>query len=273
MATKRTPEQVPQHGTYNGYSNYGCKCELCRAAGAEWRRQRYVKKARAPRVPQHGTTSEYGNHGCRCDLCRAAKAEASHARYTANKEAVYAQLKSWRESNPERYLATRRAGQRRRRAENPEKHRAKYKQWLQANPDVAKAAQIAWKERNPDRVRATQVAWVSANRERVLEKQREWQRRNRVRIAAYGAQRRSRLGTENGTVEDRDWRRLVRRFDGRCAYCGIKDRPLTMDHILPISRDGRHTIGNVLPACKSCNSSKRDYLLVEWRARRQRAVA
>ena len=36
--------------------------------------------------------------------------------------------------------------------------------------------------------------------------------------------------------------------------------------IMPIIRGGRHSIGNLLPACGSCNSSKGAKLLVEWRA-------
>jgi 5-methylcytosine-specific restriction endonuclease McrA len=51
-----------------------------------------------------------------------------------------------------------------------------------------------------------------------------------------------------------------------CAYCG---RPCkaTVDHVVPISRGGRDEAANVLPACKTCNSSKRDLLVTEWRRR------
>lgn len=48
-----------------------------------------------------------------------------------------------------------------------------------------------------------------------------------------------------------------------CTYCGGPGG--TADHVIPISRGGFHTEGNLVPACRSCNSSKRDLLLVEWR--------
>jgi 5-methylcytosine-specific restriction endonuclease McrA len=67
-------------------------------------------------------------------------------------------------------------------------------------------------------------------------------------------------------VTERDWKRLLARHDGRCAYCGSSGR-ITVDHILPLSRGGMHSIGNVLPACFSCNASKRDRLLIIWRHR------
>lgn len=71
------------------------------------------------------------------------------------------------------------------------------------------------------------------------------------------------LGGESVGVSERDWMRLIGRYDHRCAYCHER-RPLTKDHIIPVSRGGRHAIGNILPACQSCNSSKRDDLLVYW---------
>lgn len=66
-------------------------------------------------------------------------------------------------------------------------------------------------------------------------------------------------------VSVRDWRRLLTRYGHCCAYCGARSDRLQMDHVIPLSRGGRHAIGNVLPACRRCNTSKRAKLLSEWR--------
>ena len=42
-----------------------------------------------------------------------------------------------------------------------------------------------------------------------------------------------------------------------CVYCGCSEK-LTIDHILPINRGGTNDIYNLVPACLSCNSAKRD---------------
>jgi 5-methylcytosine-specific restriction endonuclease McrA len=68
-------------------------------------------------------------------------------------------------------------------------------------------------------------------------------------------------------VTERDWRRLCARYDFACCYCGCKT-PLTMDHVIPVTRGGRHSIGNLLPACASCNPSKSNSTIMEWRLRR-----
>jgi 5-methylcytosine-specific restriction endonuclease McrA len=45
-----------------------------------------------------------------------------------------------------------------------------------------------------------------------------------------------------------------------CAYCGacFVARELSCDHVVPISRGGRHVWTNVVTACRSCNGTKAD---------------
>lgn len=60
------------------------------------------------------------------------------------------------------------------------------------------------------------------------------------------------------------WKRQCAK--GRCHYCGESFPPkeLTMDHIVPIARGGLSTKGNLVPACKKCNSAKKQLLPMEW---------
>ena len=53
------------------------------------------------------------------------------------------------------------------------------------------------------------------------------------------------------------WRRRIQR--GICAYCGrtVPPATLTMDHIVPVARGGQSAKGNVVAACKECNTRKR----------------
>ncbi len=39
-----------------------------------------------------------------------------------------------------------------------------------------------------------------------------------------------------------------------------------MDHIVPLSRGGKSTKGNLAPACKVCNTKKKQLLPMEWEA-------
>jgi hypothetical protein len=67
------PTAAP-HGQNSTYSNWGCRCDECRAAHGEKmiedRASRIARvEAGSPDVP-HGTRSGYSNWGCRCDECR-----------------------------------------------------------------------------------------------------------------------------------------------------------------------------------------------------------
>lgn len=37
-----------------------------------------------------------------------------------------------------------------------------------------------------------------------------------------------------------------------------------MDHVVPIVRGGKSSRGNIVPACKECNSRKKYLLPMEW---------
>ncbi len=52
-----------------------------------------------------------------------------------------------------------------------------------------------------------------------------------------------------------------------CCYCGSQS-DLTLDHLIPQFRGGKHSADNLVVACRSCNSSKKAFDLLEWMAKR-----
>ncbi len=56
---------------------------------------------------------------------------------------------------------------------------------------------------------------------------------------------------------------------GGCAYCGTTAQPLQRDCVLPLSRGGRYTLANVVPACRSCNTSKCNDEVTSWLRRKR----
>jgi 5-methylcytosine-specific restriction enzyme A len=62
------------------------------------------------------------------------------------------------------------------------------------------------------------------------------------------------------------WLRRINQ--GICYYCKKKvgREQLTMDHMVPLSRGGKSRKGNIVPACKECNSKKKYLLPIEWDA-------
>ena len=52
-------------------------------------------------------------------------------------------------------------------------------------------------------------------------------------------------------------REVLKRDKNSCQYCG-STKHLTLDHVIPRSKGGKHTWDNVVTACEKCNSQKGD---------------
>lgn len=94
------------------------------------------------------------------------------------------------------------------------------------------------------------------------------------RKCSQRAKRNARRGRAAGSSSHYTWTEVMRVFltFGRCcAYC---ERPIVgqpdPDHVVPLSKGGSNSITNILPCCRLCNSDKRDLLLDEWAADRER---
>lgn len=63
--------------------------------------------------------------------------------------------------------------------------------------------------------------------------------------------------------KSRWWQNLIQ--NAPCYHCQapLTVSTATMDHLIPVSRGGRSTRGNVVPACKECNTVKRDHTVFD----------
>ena len=80
--------------------------------------------------------------------------------------------------------------------------------------------------------------------------------------------RKRRMASVAHDLTDAEWAALQGAWGG-CAYCGATGVPLQRDCVLPISRGGRYTLGNVVPACRSCNTSKCNAEVTAWLRRKR----
>jgi 5-methylcytosine-specific restriction endonuclease McrA len=91
---------------------------------------------------------------------------------------------------------------------------------------------------------------------------------NRSRKARAARRRQRRIARVEHDLTDAQWAELQAAWGG-CAYCGATDRLLQRDCVLAISRGGRYTLDNVVPACGSCNTSKCNDEVTSWLRRKR----
>lgn len=178
----------------------------------------------------HERRYRVGGLQAKCKPCmRALKCE-SRARH---RDSVNASLIRYRKAHPERRLAW---GQRQRAANrtNAEflaKDRARSKRWRDANPERARAGVKRWTVANPDRYRT-------------LQRKSDMTRKARKRDAF---------------IETVDPEVVFTRDAGVCGICTTPvghDENWHVDHIMPLSKGGPHSYGNVQLAHARCNKSK-----------------
>jgi 5-methylcytosine-specific restriction endonuclease McrA len=191
---------------------------------------------------------------------KARKSAAQKKWRAAHAEQVRATNQAWKAAHPEQCKAHARKSR--------QKHRAKAtvrsRDWYQRNLDRAResgrckaAKQYA---ANPARRQANSLRWKQKHAAEVLQYAKDYAAAHPEVGRATSRRRRARK--KAAPICDftaAQWRALCKAVDYRCAYCGQKFllRELTQDHITPLSKGGNHTLGNIIPACASCNSRKK----------------
>lgn len=66
---------------------------------------------------------------------------------------------------------------------------------------------------------------------------------------------------------------LLEKFNRTCAYCGAKNTPLEIEHIVPRSAGGSNSLTNLCIACSKCNTRKGSRRLEDFLANKPEILA
>ena len=70
------------------------------------------------------------------------------------------------------------------------------------------------------------------------------------------------------SITDRELLRLV---TSACRHCG-STADICIDHVIPLARGGRTSVGNLQPLCRTCNMRKGGKLMIEFRSGKRISV-
>jgi 5-methylcytosine-specific restriction endonuclease McrA len=162
--------------------------------------------------------------------------------------------------NRERYRATY-GGQPRGPAWTPEYTRAykreRSRRERQENPEKVKNRDRGYRETHREHIRDYTRRWSKAHWDRERERQYAWRRANPEAWAEVVRRyRAAKLKATVGVVTPELLAAKLAYWGNQCWMCGHE--PSAVDHVKPISKGGPHALANLRPACKSCNSRKKD---------------
>lgn len=85
--------------------------------------------------------------------------------------------------------------------------------------------------------------------------------------------RRSRVDNLKCTLTTEEWNQTLSDFDNRCAFCDKAGVALHQEHFIPLTKGGEYTKNNIIPSCKSCNSSKSNKQPLDWLVKKEHGLS
>ena len=140
-------------------------------------------------------------------------------------------------------------------AEQVEKQREYVRRWQRENPDKKRTVEKKWRNDNRERQRDNVNRWRKAHPERQHEKDRRYRKNHPEVRREIHRRRRARKSGLSEHFTEYEWKVLCEQYDNRCLSCG-QQKPLTADHVIPLTWGGTDTIDNIQPLCMICNSIK-----------------
>lgn len=171
-----------------------------------------------------------------------------------NRDKIRQQDHVSRLKNPEKYKLK----SQKFRIQHPNRIKESTKKWIKANPERRKTQLRKWTESNRARVNQLHRIWASKNRNHLRIKEQNWRKANPGKAMAQSQRHRAhKYNAEINNFTAQQWQTMQAAYDHRCVYCEKRHKGrLTQDHITPLSQGGNHTLINIIPACRSCNSKK-----------------
>jgi|ERR1019366_9566877 hypothetical protein len=148
---------------------------------------------------------------------------------------------------------------------NKEKRNLQMAAWRKNNPEKGKTLGAAYYRAHTETIKAATAAYYIANSEKVKAKHSAWRKSNPDKTKIHMATRRARkLNAPGRGITSEQWKEIIGNANGICFYCKQFFEKLTLDHVIPLAKEGAHDISNAVAACGYCNSSKGKKLLSEW---------
>jgi 5-methylcytosine-specific restriction endonuclease McrA len=118
-------------------------------------------------------------------------------------------------------------------------------------------------EKSKNKRSETMRKYFLNNQNNIKKYMKQYNQENKQYSVMSSQKRRTRKLMLPDTLTLEDWETIREKFNNKCAYCG-RELKLEQEHFVSLTNGGEYTINNIIPACKSCNSSKNDKNFFEW---------
>lgn len=163
-----------------------------------------------------------------------------------NKERINASKKKWRDNNKEHIKEY---------VKNNKEHISEYMK--EYNKEYA--------EKNKERIKEYKKNYM---KEYNKEYKKQWCLTPTGQASKFNSRTKRRIKEESqgSGINKHQWKEMMEFFNWECAYSGIKLNKdvRSIDHIIPLDKNGENEVWNLVPMYKPYNSSKHNKDMLEW---------
>lgn len=171
-------------------------------------------------------------------------------------------IKAYREANKQKLCEV----SKKYNQENSDKVKKRKKAYREANKEKIQDYQQKWHKVNKERTRVYNSNYHSMNREEIHKRQKHYRKLEQGKSAISRGHRNRKARKQSIHLvkyTDQQLKERYEQFSNCCSYC-LKETKLFRDHFIPVSKGGSDCLGNIVPACLTCNSSKHDSDPMTW---------
>lgn len=185
--------------------------------------------------------------------------ECRHEYYLANREYIRKKTKEYYEENKELVVRKQKEYQ-----EKNKEHKREYdKIYTRENKEKILVRTRKYVNENKKEMKKYWKMYYQKNKEHIYKINQRWKEKNAERVRMASKRRRNKKADLISDLTLEQWEWIKKHFNNECVYCG-EEKPLEQDHFVPLSKGGGYTVGNIVPACRSCNASKNNSDFEEW---------
>lgn len=140
---------------------------------------------------------------------------------------------------------------------NKERIREYKKEYQEINKQKIKEKKKIYYNENKDQVDRKNKNYYLNNKEKIAEYKRQYMAVVENKILAKNVRNKRRAKIKDGSVTPQEIRGLIKNVKS-CYWCDkkIDKNNYHLDHFMPLSKGGLHTISNLVIACPTCNLQK-----------------
>lgn len=209
--------------------------------------------------------------------CKECKSKKRREHYINNKEKALIQSHNWKIENKDRRKEVHKVWYNKNKDRILERSRNKYYENVEYERNRSKEYGIKNKSKKSELRKSRYILnkgkeneqakkWYNENKSQHLINGNNWRKQNPDAARALLEKYRARKLNAGGNYTQKDVKRQYNRQYSECFYCGEKlNNFYHVDHVVPLSRGGTNHCGNIVIACPSCNSSKSNKYITEWK--------